>query len=197
MDELKRLLGGEHALHEVDLSLRRYVGSLHAPVVGALHVTCVDETERECSESFQREIVAPLLPDLKFTRKAPVRLCNLGARYEWGALSVAERHFATPEAREGFKVLLVKLSAHVAVDGTGADARYGEMQRYGAPSTACGSLRALLAGGDLPFLDDLRDTFGSDGQDRLSTLLDPACVEPAYRSLFVAIVNARLQARRV
>ena len=194
-DTLKKLLGCEHRLHDVTLALRRYVRSLNPAVVGALHLTCADESEWECIDSFQRGFVKEMLPNLKFAQKAPFRLTNLGGRYEWGAIPVAEHHYATPEARGGFKVLLVKVNAHVAVEGTGPQARYGRMLRYDAESTACGALHALMAGGDKPFLKDLRETFQLDGVDRLKMLLDEQQVDPARRSLFIALVNARLQAR--
>jgi hypothetical protein len=195
-DDLRGVLGVEHTLDDVSWALRYYVGALGAPVVGAVHVTCADESERECSDSFQRNFVNVLLPDLKFAEKAAFRLSNLGGRYEWGAIAMAERHFATPESRGAFKVLLVKINAHVAVTGSGEAARFGPMQRYDTTSTACGALHALLEGGQKPFLNDLRHAFQSDGRRRLEMLLDPQQVEPARRTFFAAVVNAQLQARR-
>ncbi|MGD8452391.1 MAG: hypothetical protein PVJ57_11280 [Phycisphaerae bacterium] len=196
-DALVQLLGREHRLHDVNLALRRYIRDLDAPVVGALHVTCADESEWECIDSFQRSFVAEMLPDLKFARKAPFRLSNLGARYEWGALPVAEHHYATPESRSTFKALLVKLNAHVAVDGFGEQSCYGRMQRYDTHSTACGALHALMAGNDNPSLRDLREAFEEEGIDRLALLADDQRVDPAQRSLFVALINARRQTARV
>jgi len=196
IDAFRRLLGREGKLDDLNWALRHYVGSFEAPVVGALHVTCADESECECSDAFQRYFVNLLLPDLKFAEKAPVRLSNLGGRYEWGALAVAEQHFATPPSRHAFKVLLVKINAHVGVIGTGAAARYGQIQRYDAESTACGTLHALLAGEQKPYVNDLRHAFLSEHHDRLSPLLDPHQVDPKFRGLLAAITSARLQARR-
>jgi hypothetical protein len=159
-------------------------------------VTCADESEWECIDSFQRTFVDPLLPSLKFARKAPFRLSNLGARYEPGAVAVAEHHFATPESGQTFKVLLIKINAHVATEGAGSRAVYGRMRRYDTESAACGALHALLAGADRPYLSELRRTFAADGLDRLALLHDEQRVAPAYRSLFVALVSARLQTRR-
>lgn len=195
LEDLRHLLGRDHPLDELNGALRDYVRSLDAPVVGAMHVTCADETEGECRESFQHSFVDALLPDLKFARKAPFRLCTLGGRYERGALAIAENHFATPESRRSFKVLLVKINAHVAVSG--AAPRFGPMRRYDTDSDACGALHALLAGGRQPFSDDLREAFTGDGLDRLAALNDPQRVAAQYRSLLAAVTSARLQSRRV
>jgi hypothetical protein len=195
MEEIGRIIGFEHRLDEVNGVLRRYAAGFAAPVVGALHVTCADETEWECGDSFQRTFVNALLPDLKFAEKAPLRLSNLGGRYEPGALAVAEHHFAAPEARQEFK--LVKVNAHVAVSGSGPTAEYGRFKRYDTESTACGALHALLAGPPLPFVAELRAAFAADGYDRTAVLLDDRRVAPAHRPLLAALVHARLQARRV
>ncbi|MFH1746622.1 MAG: hypothetical protein ABIG44_06205 [Planctomycetota bacterium] len=195
-DKLNELLCLEARLADVARALRQHVRALDAPVVGALHLMCADESEWECGAALQRHFINDLLPDLKFGTKSPFRLLNLGGRYEPGALAVAEHHFTTPETRSAFKVLLVKVNAHVAVDGLGAQALFGHMQRYDSESTVCGALHALLKGGEQPFLNDLRTTF-NEGQDRLAALLDDNLVEARYRSLFVALVNARLQTRRV
>ena len=196
MNELTELLGKEHRLDEINQALRNHVRGLKAPVVGALHVTCADESEWECVDSFQRYFVDEMLPSLKFAQRTPFRISNLGGRYEWGAIPVAEHHFATPHSHKSFKVLLIKINTHVAVTGTGLAAQYGTMKRYDTESAACGALHALLAGGDKPFLNDLREAFQAEGSDRLATLLDEQYVDPAYRSLFVALVNARRQCRR-
>ncbi|HOO16455.1 MAG TPA: hypothetical protein PK920_06600 [Phycisphaerae bacterium] len=196
VDQLKAMLGREHGLDDVNLALRDYISRLSPPAVGALHVTCADESEFECVESFQRWIVEPLLPNLHFTEKAPFRLANLGGRYEFGAVPVAEAHFATPESRQSFKVMIVKISAHVAVSGFGAATRFGEMHRYGTASHACGALHKLLDGANGAFIDDLRAAFCAGEKDRLQVLLDEKQVSPAQRAFLAAIVNALLQAAR-
>lgn len=197
MSELRKLLGTEVDLDRSNRALRDYVRSLGAPVVGAMHILCADESEWECAEAFQRHVVSELLPPLKFAQRSAFRLCNLGARYEEGALAVAEHHYATPEAQHTFKTLVVKVSSHVAVEGAGPTCRFGQMRRYEAESTACGALHALLAGKDLPALRELGQHFRTERDDRLATLLDPDQVRPDQRSLFVAVTNARLQAARV
>jgi hypothetical protein len=196
-DGLEKRIGSECELDDVNRGLRETVRGLGGPVVGALHVTCADEAEWECVDSFQRVFVAHLLPKLKFACRAPFRLTNLGGRYEPGALAVAEHHFATPQTQNAFKVLLVKINAHVAVEAAGAGATFGQMQRYEAASSACGALHAVLEGKRSPAFDELRATFSAGGVDRLAALTDPARVDPKLRSLVSALVGARLQARAV
>lgn len=192
-----RLLGHECELDESVQALRDHAQVLDAPVVGAMHITCADESEHECVEAFQRGFVDYLLPPLKFTERAAFRLSNLGARYEEGALAVAEHHYATPATRDAFKVLVIKVNAHVAADTRSGQTCWGRLQRYETASAACGALHALMDGADLPALRELAVTFRADGIDRLARLLDPAQVDPAHRSLCVALVSARLQTRRV
>ena len=195
MESLHRFIGVEHELDELNLALKYAVQARHAPVVGALHVTCSDEAEHECLESFQRHFVDDLLPELKTWTKAPFRTSNLGGRYEWGAIPIAEQHYASPESAAAFKVLTIKINAHVSVETTPKGVIFGRLRRYHAESLACGALHTLLDGGHAPYLDELRETFHFEGTDRLATLLDAERVEPGFRSLFAAIVSARLQAR--
>jgi hypothetical protein len=71
------------------------------------------------------------------------------------------------------------------------------MRRYDTESVYCGALHALMDGSELPFAKELGALFRSGGKDRVGMLLDQARVEPVYRSLFAAVVNARLQVERV
>ena len=90
MERLYRLIGREQDIEDISRSLYAYASESGAPAVGALHLTCSDESERECIESFQQCFVRDLLPDLKLGSKAPFRTANLGGRYEWGAVGLAE-----------------------------------------------------------------------------------------------------------
>ncbi len=198
MDSLYRIIGSERSLHEVARTIRGEVQSLRAPVVGAALLTCSDESETECADAFQRDLVNPLLPSLKFSKKAAFRTANLGGQYEWGAMALAEQHFAIPPSADSFKVMVIKLNAHVAVVSEREGDRYGQMQRYQSESPCCGLLNSLLAGeSGLPALERAREAFLSEGNDRLATVLDPEQVEPGLRALYAALVSARLQARRV
>ena len=54
LDDLKKLLGSEQTPDDVIFALRRCVRSLDAPAIGALQVTCSDETEWSIIDPFQR-----------------------------------------------------------------------------------------------------------------------------------------------
>ncbi len=193
---LSKLVGREKALGEVAQSLHFMANRLHLSAVGALQVTCADEAEVECVNAFQRGFVQFTLPSLKFATQAPFRLANLGARYEWGAVPVAEGHFSAADTGGDGKLLVIKINAHVAVDGSDGDLSFGTVRRYDARDSCCGAIDALLAGAKLPFAKDLRAALESEGKDRLAILRDPHRVVPKYRPLLAAVASARLQARR-
>ena len=202
MTELYDLVGREWSLPEVVQTLHDWVQAQHASEVGALHVTCSDESERECVEALQRGFTDHLLPALKFARRSAFQISNLGGRYEWGAAPLAEDHFLSERSHRGSTVLVAKLNAHVAFedlsDATTSTARFrlGVWDRYGRDSTSCGALHALVAGKRSPFLDDLRVAFESEGHNRLVALRNDQKVEPLFRPLAAAVVSARLQARK-
>jgi hypothetical protein len=194
MEELRSLIGTECELEHVPSVLRRMAESLRAAVVGGYHVTCSDETERECAEAFRRRFVEELFPALKSDQRAVFRTINLGGRYEQGAIQVAEEHYAVPPSQDAFKLMVVKINSHVAVEPTPQGPRYGWLQRYGCPSPCCGALRALLDGVAWPAIEQLQETFCLGGRDRVAALRDPLQVPPEQRALRAAITNARLQA---
>lgn len=196
MQRVRDLLGKEHTLETVSRTVRDAARAQRAAATGALHVTCSDECERECAEAFQHSFAQDLLPELKFGSKSPFRTANLGARYEWGSIAIAEDHFATPANQDGFKLLVVKINAHVSVHAHRGEVCYGKMPRYGNESIFCGAIHGLLGGHSLPALDELKESFLSEGKDRIAILNDPEMVDPALRSLLAAVTSARLQARR-
>jgi len=193
MARIHDIIGVESGLEVAVEALQEFSGELNAPIVGAFHVTCCDETEGQCAEVFQRSFVEGLLPELKPDCRWPFRAANLGARYEQGAIGVAEDHFAIdPDAT---KLMVVKINAHVGVLGTADGPQYGRIKRYGHQSSSCGALAGLLAGGSLPAMNDIRDALCYDGKDRVAMLCDESLIDPRHRALFAAITNARLQAR--
>jgi hypothetical protein len=196
MQRVHDLVGQEHALDEVSRNLRDAARARGAAAVGALHVTCSDESELECREAFQQWFARELLPELKFGSRSPFCTSNLGGRYEERSIPFAEDHFATPATRESFKLLVVKINAHVCVHVHRAQVCYGKMPRYESESTYCGALHALLDGQSSPAIDDLGSLFGADDKNRVAMLNDPGIVDPTVRSLLVAIIAARVQARR-
>lgn len=90
---------------------------------------------------------------------------------------------------------MVKVNSHVAVDGSHGSPTFGSRNRYGLQSLFCGFLHALLNVENVPAMDQAHEVFSSEGLSRLDLLRDSAQVEPKFRSLLIAVVNARLQAR--
>lgn len=181
-------------MDSVASGLAAYARGVGAATVGAYQICCSDESEKENMEAFHREVVQPLLPELDVFSGASFRTANLGARYEVGAISVAEDHYALPKDAASFKMMIVKLNSHVGVSEALGQRRYGIMERYGRESAACGALNALLGGSDLPFARELRATFNRGDIDRLRMLMD---VPVEVRPLAAAVCAARLQAERL
>ena len=196
MQHIQRLIGAAYDAAEVARAIKEYVRGLNPPVVGALHVTCSDGAEHECADAFHQELVKELLPAYTFLNKAAFRTANLGARYEWNSIRVAESHFAGATAGHAYKLMVVKINTHVAWDATPEGPVFGRMRRFDSESVYCGALHALLDGKRGPFLDMLREVYESEGVDRLAMLRDPDRVSPETRSLIAAVVGARLQARQ-
>ena len=207
LERLTGLIGHERALEEVSQTLHLLANGLRADTVGAIHVTCADESELECVEAFQKGFAHYLLPPIKFAHRAPMRLANLGGQYERGTIRIAEQHYATSKSREGFKLLLVKINAHVGVlsadlsgPSTGSpvdgSTRVGVLRRYEAESPCCGALDAVLSGSTQSFTEGLRELLSSEGLDREALLHDDSKVDPAFRLLVAALASSRLQARK-
>jgi hypothetical protein len=196
MERLYQLIGREHDIDDVGRSLYAFACASGAPAFGALHLTCSDESEKECIDAFQHNFATHLLPNLKLGERSIFRIANLGARYEWGAAHIAEEHYSTSEARKRFKLMLVKINSHVCVDRTDQGHSFGRMRRYDSESAYCGALHALMGGSRMPFADDIEEALASDGSNRLRRLLDDSRVSADDRSLFVALASARTQARR-
>jgi hypothetical protein len=194
-DSLRDLIGAERSVGGVAQALYLATTELNPPAVGALHVTCADETEHECAAAFQKGFVQFTLPALKSLQQAAMRLANLGGRYDWGAIRIAEEHFATRASHEAWKLIVVKVNAHVGRVAGEDGVFYGRLHRYGTDSACCGALAGMMEGGHEPALEDLRVAFRSEGEDRLSVLLDEEKVHPARRALDAALVSARLQGR--
>ncbi len=192
LKRLEKILGIEQGLEETTRALRSIARELDPATVGAMHLTCADESEYECVDIFQRYFVRHLLPPLKFGQPSAFRPANLGGRYEPATVQLVEDHFATPESAASFKFIVLKVNSHVARD---EGDRYGTMQRYNAPSHSCGALRALLTGGQGRHLSDLQELFQSGGIDRVSLLRER--IEEDVRPLVAALVNARLQAQAI
>lgn len=200
MEGFRDFVGHERSLQDVSRALHAGATSLRTRDVGAMHVTCADESEDECVEAFQQGFVRYLLPRLKFARHSAVRLATLGGRYEWGAVRTAHEHYAAGPGGGDPLLMLVKINAHVSAEvsrGRRQEPRFGVFSRYGAESRCCSALAALLEDTRMPFAEDLREVFQSEGVDRIATLVDPERVDQRYRPLYASIVSARLQMRKV
>lgn len=197
MQELIKLIGHEFTIKKISRTLCDIVQDLRPGVVGAMHITCADESEHECVQAFQKGFVQHHLPELKFAEQSAFRISNLGGRYEWGAVSIAEEHFVLPATPSSFKLMMIKINSHVGVIVEEDRERYGFIKRYGRDSSCCGALNALMAGKKGPFLEELREVFRSAGTDRLQILADPGRVAPELQALYAAAVSAELQARQV
>lgn len=193
MDRLLQLVGCEHEFATGTRALKYFAHEIGAPVAGALLVTCADGLEHECADAFSRGFADEVLPRLPNGSRAPLRVASFGGQYPWGAIRIAERQFATERTRSAFKLIVVKVNAHVFAGGAHGERTYGRFERYGAESSACGALNALVTGQRLPFLNELESEFRSEGVDRIAALQDR---DQNLALLFAAVCAARLQARR-
>ena len=194
--ELAPLVGVEHSLHDVNYALKVAVRGRRPPVVGALQVTCSDETEFETIESFQTSLARDLLPRLKYAHRSAFHTSNLGGRFEWDSLRVTEDHFAGAmgsHQRLEPMVIVVKISSHVAVEESRGQRRFGVLRRYGKESSCCSALATVVEGSSHPRADGLREVLCSEGLDRVAALQES--VDPEHQPLFAALLSARLQAR--
>ena len=197
MQSIRELIGKEWSLEQVGTALALAAQASQAPVVGAMHMVCADESEFEVCEAFNQHCVHKMLPSLKHARAAAFTLSNLGARYDHGAVHVAEHHYALGESVDQHKLMVIKVNGHVGIKMVDGQERFGALERYGLDSACCGALHAMLGGVQGPFIDELKAAFSSQGLDRLEMLNDADKVAPGERSLFVAVSSAVLQARAV
>lgn len=201
MNELIKLIGHEFSVKKISRMLCDITQELRPGVVGAMHITCADESEYECAQVFEKGFVQHHLPELKFASQPPFRIANLGGRYDWGAVGIAEEHFVLPDNQPGFgpgfKLMVIKINSHVGVISDKNNEQYGFLKRYGRRSACCGALSALMAGKQGPFLEELNEVFRVGGKDRLRILMNPGQVAAELRSLYAAIVSAVLQTRQV
>lgn len=173
-----------------------FVQALAPPVTGAVHLTCADELEFDIAEVFRKGVAAGLTPRFGSVATAPFRLSTLGGHYQWGAMAVAEDHYALQASAGAYKLIVMKINSHVGVEhAPGGRFDFGFFQRRDRRTTCCGALSTMLDGGRGPFLDHLRSSFQWEGHDRIAALNDPDRVPPPERLLRAAVASARLQAR--
>ncbi len=197
MDQIKNIVGAERSLEGVCQAIHLSAVERGAPTVGAMLITCADEAEHECVSAFQRGFINFMLPSLKFAQQAGFRIANLGGRYDWGAIRIAERNYSAAARPNTVKLMVVKVNSHVGVMENGTEPTYGILKRYGEESYCCGALHGMLSGAKAPYAERMMEVLISEGPDRVSALLDEARVDPKYRPLYAAIVSARVQSRKV
>ncbi len=197
MKAILDLIGREWSLEQVSKTMAEAAKDSQMSVIGAMHMICADESEFEVCEAFQKHFVHSMLPELKDARAAAFTLSNLGARYDPGAVHVAEHHYALGESTETPKLMVIKVNGHVGIKMVDGLESFGTLGRYGLDSACCGALHAMMGGAQGPFVTELKGAFNKDGIDRLALLDDPAQVPPTSRSLFVAVSSAILQAEAV
>jgi hypothetical protein len=197
MKKLVQMIGREIDVNGFAREIYAFTQRFGAPVVGALLVTCADESERECVDAFQQNFADYALPSLKFGERSVFRIANLGARYEDNAVHIAEEHYSAAVSPNGFKLMVIKFNSHVSAQKDHDGFHYGQMSRYGRESTYCGALHALLTGASLPFANELREVFAEDGKNHLEVLLDEERIQKKQRTFLAAVINCSLQAKRV
>ena len=72
-ERLRKILGVETGVDDVARTLKFVVQDFRPSVVGAMLLTCSDESEHECAEAFQESFADYLLPRLKYGHRAPFR----------------------------------------------------------------------------------------------------------------------------
>ena len=73
LQNISAIFGHEVGLDEVTRRLKADVRKYRPDVVGALHLTCSDEAEKECALAFQKNFSQQLLPRLKHSLGAAFR----------------------------------------------------------------------------------------------------------------------------
>ena len=192
-NELERLIGREQRLGAVSHAIVAAARTSKSKRVATLHITCSDEREKESADEFVNTVVRELSGG-PYSRRAPMRTANLGARYEWGSAPLAANHFAAEGTEDS--LVVIKVSSHVGYIEHGDKREYGLLDRELATTFSCGAICCLLDGASKPFTKEMDLLFGSEGLDRLGLLCDPTVVPPFDRAAIAAVINSRMQARK-
>jgi len=190
--QLENLVGHEVPLDAMHGEIRRGVQAVRDVVeYGTMLVGCSDEYNDELRRNFDRDVAHSLLPHVPNRTFA---VSNMAGRVEPAAIGLADQHFTVRTRKEGTKLLLVEIAAHVGRRTHEGNLLYGELSRFGHPSACCGALAKLLAPPAAtssvrhPWFDQLTAFFGPE---RLAALRDDA---GPFRMVSAAIVHAVLQA---
>lgn len=177
-------VGHESPLFRTNMLLAALARQLGDGNYGALHITCTDEAEADSRDRFLRGGVGLMLPALAGGRRSGLMICNRGGCCEPGALAIAVDHYAAA----GPLTMVVRVQSHCGVTVEGKSRRFGEFNRYGKPSPACGALKALL-----------ENEAGVARAGEIARTLDSRQLEvvrgadPAWRLLLLAVLHSRTQ----
>jgi hypothetical protein len=195
MRELESLIGRQIALDQVHGVVRRTARGIERGLeYGVCLVSCSDEFQGELRSRFDRDVARPLSSPTVVGTRSVFSLSNLGARLEPGAVAVANDHFTVESRREGAKLLLVKIAAHVGMRTQDHETIWGEVDRCGQPSPCCAALGmvitppAITGAVRYPWLEDLQAAFGPRRIEALRTESGP------FRMVKAALIHAVLQA---
>lgn len=194
MNDLRRIIGKEHALDQFHLIVRRAAGQVpDVSSYGACLVTCADERLGVTRSGFDRAVATPLISDAANARDRVFSVSNMAGRLEPGAFSLVDDHFTRADGK-GSKLLVFEIASHVGRIKKGTDFEYGHVDRYGRISTCCGALTVLLDAPSTtdtvrhPWYEQLNAFFGPVRLDALRGITD------STRMVATAIVHAAIQA---
>ena len=189
---LEPFVGREVPLDVLHGEVRRSVQRVsNVAEYGTMLVGCSDEFNTELRTSFDRDVARPLLPHVPSRTFA---VSNLAGRVEPTALQLADQHFTVKTRKQGAKLILLEIAAHVGRRSVHPGWKYGEVDRFGDPSPCCGALFNLInppASANAvrhPWFEQLTAFFGPDRLTALRSDTSP------YRMVKAAIVHAVLQA---
>ena len=176
------------------LSLRRAASAaMGISNYGTCLVTCADERQGALRAGFERDVAIPLVAGVANSRDRVFSLSNLCGRVEPGAFALVDDHF-TRLAGRGPKLLVIQIASHVGRIRSGADSRYGQIERFGRDSPCCGALTTLLTPRAVtgavrhPWFEQLNAFFGPVRLEALRKM------DPSVRMIAAAVVHAALQA---
>lgn len=187
---LDEVVGRELELGLLTTRLAEVVRAAAFPTVGMVHITCADEAQHRVVGKVQQLLVEPHVTPMASGERTAFRLQNLGGHHEFGALSIAEDHWAgAHDELAGPKLMVVRVDSHVGVD-TAEDGHpvYGRFLRFGRASVACGALHAVLRGVAMRGAEGFMDH-----HTRARTLTDS--FDETSRMLAAAVCRAELSAQ--
>lgn len=177
-------IGREVPLLRTNMLLAALARHNGAGAFGAVQVTCTDEAEADSRDRFTRGGVGMLLPALAGGRGSGMATCNRGGCFEPGTLAIAVEHYAVHDPL----TMVLRVQSHCGVTGPAGMRRFGEFERYGCRSCACGALRAVLEDdGTVPRSAEITRTLDRQYVEAVRK------AEARWHLLLMAVLQARTQ----